>query len=183
MAYILFTPILMAIITSASMLTGCQFSLSYVSLPTVLQTPPDTPEHLILAQFKTSFLRGFHLCPMNAIPTSVVCLLNAILTYWYGDTKRALLLLVAGAFIVGIVPFTLRFIVPLEETLLKKNAEVQKARGAQANEIAGEKIGAIVVGSDGGVPETRKQIEEWVRLNYIRTIFPAIGVAVAWSLW
>lgn len=79
---------------------------------------------------------------------------------------RAPRLLVAGGLMIGIVPYTLALIVPLEEQLLSLESRVR--RGEQAD-VRNEDV--------------VDKLETWRWLNYGRTLLPALGVAMAWTLW
>lgn len=83
---------------------------------------------------------------------------------------------------IGIVPFTLKMIVPIEEIMLTKEAKLTKARqlAAEHNGIDGK---AEALGSDGSAAETRRLLKRWATLNYWRTTLPLVGALVAWSVW
>ncbi|KAH6884203.1 hypothetical protein B0T10DRAFT_493739 [Thelonectria olida] len=176
----LYRPLLGVSITASSFLVGCQFSLSHVSLATITG-PPHVPENTLLTQFRTVFNRGFHLCPSSAFFSSFVCFANAALTYRHSPNVELTLqglpgrvprLLLAGSLMVGIVPYTLALIVPVEEVLLKREAKIAKAR------------------KDGSAPtegstmdDTMALLRRWNVLNYGRTMLPLLGAIVAWTLY
>lgn len=84
-------------------------------------------------------------------------------------------LLVAGSFMIGIVPYTLSLIVPLEEVLLNKQARLVKAaEKLDHNGVSERKVSA---------EETRSLLNRWAVLNYGRTALPLVGLVVAWSIW
>ncbi|KAI2627781.1 hypothetical protein GGR54DRAFT_431759 [Hypoxylon sp. NC1633] len=170
MDHLLFKPLLITSITTSSFVVGCQLSLSHVSLPMLLNQP-NLPETTILGQYRTLFLRGFHLCPMPSIFSAACCLTNAALVYYKNGkvTPQVTRLGLAASLIIGLIPFTLAFIVPGEEKLLKKGAKLAKEK----QEIT----------SDASLEETRQMLEKWNVLNYVRTLFPLAGVVVAWTVW
>ncbi|KAL1971162.1 hypothetical protein VTN77DRAFT_113 [Rasamsonia byssochlamydoides] len=173
MAHILFRPLLAASITVASFQTGCQLSLSYVSIATVTG-PPYVSEGVLLTQWKTLFARGFHLCPSSAFFSGLCCFANAALTYVSeGTSARMWTLLAAGSCMIGIVPFTLMTIVPLEKVLLGKEARLAKAR---REKVEGPE-------DEASAAETRRLLKRFNTLNYVRTILPVVGVIVAWNAW
>lgn len=141
------------------------------------------PEYTALSMWKVTFDRGFYLCPTQAMFSSLVFLLNALLTFVYGQPESsshncALTMLVAGILAISLVPFTLFVIVPLEETLLKRHEKLSR-----------EDIHTISKGnihSDTGLfsqaIESRRVMEKWVSLNYVRTILPAVTVTWIWLM-
>jgi hypothetical protein len=162
------------------MIKGCLLGLSYVSTAAIL-SPPGVPEVLMLSMWRTVFVRGFHLCPSLAIFSGLICFVNAYLSHRHEansvslgqDSSRVYLLLVAGAFMIGIVPFTLYMIVPTEEIMLKKEAKLDDGINGKAG----------TSGSEGSAAETRRLLKRWATLNYGRAILPMVGVLVAWSVW
>jgi len=172
------------------MIKGCLLGLSYVSTAAIL-SPPGVPEVLMLSMWRTVFVRGFHLCPSLAIFSGLICFVNAYLSHRHEansvslgqDSSRVYLLLVAGAFMIGIVPFTLYMIVPTEEIMLKKEAKLTKARQLAAKLDDGINGKAGTSGSEGSAAETRRLLKRWATLNYGRAILPMVGVLVAWSVW
>ncbi|KAA6409708.1 MAG: hypothetical protein FRX48_06320 [Lasallia pustulata] len=186
MAHFLYKPLLIASITASAILTGNQFSLSYVSVASILR-PPTVAEVHLLSMFRGVFLGGFHLCPPLAFFSGLVCYLNAFLSYWHESgsvvleqaSSSVIPLLVAGSFMMGIVPFTLYMIVPVEEILLEKEAKLaktQKLAAGHDTSIDGE------AEAKGSAAETRRLLKRWAKLNYVRTIFPLVGLVVAWSI-
>ena len=73
----------------------------------------------------------------------------------------------------GMVPYTLMWVVPLEEVLLKRERDLVKS-GDEA-ESKNDKNQRSLAG-------TRKLLERWVTLNYWRMLIPFVGVMIAWSL-
>ncbi|KAI1372122.1 hypothetical protein F4677DRAFT_433535 [Hypoxylon crocopeplum] len=170
MNHLLYKPLLITSITASSFVAGCQLSLSYVSLPMILGQQ-DLPERTALSQYKTLFLRGFHLCPMPSIFSAVCCISNAAIIYYKHRqlTPQISRMVLAASLIIGLIPYTLAFIVPTEEKLLKKGAK-----------LANEKQESTSIASK---EETRQMMRKWNVLNYGRTLFPIAGVLVAWTLW
>ena len=94
-------------------------------------------------------------------------------------SSRVVPLLVAGSFMMGIVPFTLYTIVPVEEILLEKEAKLAKTQKLAAGydtSIDGE------AEAKGSASETRRLLKRWAKLNYVRTTFPLVGLVVAWTI-
>lgn len=84
---------------------------------------------------------------------------------------------------IGIVPFTLSMIVPIEEVMLKKEAKLNKTRKPTLELHDGINGKAQALGSEGSAAETMRLLKRWVMLNYGRTMLPLVGVLVAWSVW
>ena len=74
---------------------------------------------------------------------------------------------------LGMVPYTLMWIVPLEEVLLKREKDLMKF-GDEAKSKSKEKQESLA--------RTRKLLERWVTLNYCRMSIPFVGVMIAWTL-
>ena len=165
-------------------ISGCLFSLSYVSVAAILSAPGVADVHM-LSMWRTVFVRGFHLCPSQAILSGILCFVNALLTYCLeqDSSSRVYSLLIAGAFMIGIVPFTLSMIVPLEEIMLAKETKLSKAQQQAAENGKGINGRAEGLGGEGSAAETRRLLKRWAMLNYGRTILPVVGVLVAWSIW
>lgn len=129
----------------------------------------------MLAQFKVIFLRGFRLCPPFALIASLANFSNAFISWRSNDgTGMALRFLLAGLCTASLVPFTLLFVVRCESLLLEKGAEMAKVTQRVDRKQGEEKTSLSAA-------RTRDLIEEWARLNYIRTLFPLIGALVAYS--
>ncbi|MCJ1366946.1 hypothetical protein MMC16_006077 [Acarospora aff. strigata] len=168
---------------------GCLFSLSYVSVATIL-SPPNVPDVLMLSLWRSVFLRGLHLCPPLAVFSGLCCFANAYLTHRHEahsvtsdqGSSRVYPLLIAGSLMIGIVPYTLKMIVPIEEIMLQKEAKLTKARQPAAELDSGVNGKAEGLGSEGSAAETRGLLKRWVMLNYGRTMLPFAGALVAWSV-
>ena len=149
-------------------------SLTYVSLATIMTAP--LPEHVLLAQWKTSFLRGFHLCPTSSFFAGGCLLINALLTYFLAEGNqwgRIRTLLLSAAFILSLVPYTLSIIVPLEKVLLKKEAQYRTKPRAEKDEG----------GNATSLVETKALLVKFGKLNYVRTLLPLLGAVTAWFAW
>ncbi|KLU88057.1 hypothetical protein MAPG_07044 [Magnaporthiopsis poae ATCC 64411] len=166
MSHLFFKPLLAASITGAAFVTGCQISLSYVSLASILG-PKDLDEKRALGQFRSVFDRGFHLCPLPAIASGLCCFANAALVTMgrRSDGSTATRLIASGLLMIGLVPYTLIFILPTEEWLLKR-----------------EKNANSGLRSDTEEKKTWVLLRRWGQLNYIRAIFPLAGMVLAWTL-
>ena len=75
---------------------------------------------------------------------------------------------------IGLVPYTIAFILPVEDPLLEREAVLSKTH-ALGNGHA-EK-------TEDSSEDTLALIKKWNFRNYIRAMIPALGVAVAWSLF
>ena len=90
---------------------------------------------------------------------------------------------------IAIVPNTLFMIVPIEETMLIKEAKLTKARLPTAEQDksivdqASMDFKVEALRGDESAAETRRLLNRWTVLNYGRTILPVIGALVAWSVW
>ena len=141
----------------------------------------EVPESTLLAMWHHVFIRGFHTCPSLGIFSSIVSALNAILTYgdevfstgsWFPSTHVYMILL-SGFFMFGMVPYTLTWVVPLEDTLMKRERDLEKF-GDEAKSKNDERRQSLA--------RTRKLLEYWVTLNYCRMFIPFVGVMIAWTL-
>lgn len=81
---------------------------------------------------------------------------------------KVLSLIIAGSFMVGIVPYTLALIAPVEEILLKKEATMRGKSATPKNERS--------------ALETKMQLQFWAKLNYGRAALPLVGTLIAWSI-
>ncbi|KAK6852137.1 hypothetical protein PG995_012262 [Apiospora arundinis] len=203
MEHSLYRPMLASCITVSSYLVGCQLSLSHVSAAALLNTPNIT-EEAALNQFSTIFRRGLHLCPPAAFFSGLTCYANAALSYYYyyrgGDGRSEIVaarpeivprLLLTGTLMIGIVPFTLTWIVPVEEPLLHRNKTFANKKHCARHEMMPREYGdergteAERVRKEKEARErdqTLEQVRRWNHLNYIRVFFPAAGVISAWYL-
>ncbi|KAJ5303998.1 acyl-CoA N-acyltransferase [Penicillium atrosanguineum] len=182
MPHALYQPLLVASATIASVLTGCQLSLSYVSVAAILSAP-DAPEYTALTMWKTTFNRGFYLCPLQAMLCSAIFAVNSIVTLVYGDAsmpghKGFLPLLIGGIISISLVPYTLVTIVPLEETLLERHGSLSRElnQGAKNDKVHGDTAGVAAA------IQTRAIMRKWISLNYVRTLIPALTVVWAWTM-
>jgi hypothetical protein len=157
--------------------------LSHVSLATIL-AEPDLSEARLLSQFRTIFIRGFQLCPFSAFFSSGCNFINAALLYrsmtdsslkklWQSRLPR---LVSSGLLVLGIVPYTLLFIVPVEEPLLKKEKAMRRPQS----------VGSVDSSPEGGKQaglQTMSLLQRWNVLNYGRTVLPFAGMLLAWSIY
>ncbi len=144
----------------------------------------DAPEMIVLAMWHLVFIRGFYACPTIGFFSSGVSALNAIITYcsevystrsWSPSILVGAILL-SGFFMFGMVPYTLKWVVPLEEVLLKKERDL-------LNSEKGGKSRGDSHSSQESLIETRELLTEWVALNYGRMVIPFVGVVIAWTIW
>jgi hypothetical protein len=76
---------------------------------------------------------------------------------------------------IGLVPFTVAFILPVEDPLLEREAALSNGHAPEASP-GGRKE------KTGAADDTLVLLKKWTFRNYIRTIVPALGVATAWTL-
>lgn len=162
---------------------GNIFSLSYVSMGSILGAT-DTSEKMLLEMWHLVFVRGFYACPTIGFFSSGISALNAIITYGsevystasWSPSIHVYAILLSGLFMFGMVPYTLKWIVPLEEVILKKERDLLdsdkdgKSKGDSHS-------------SQESLAETRKLLAQWVVLNYGRMVIPFVGVVIAWTVW
>ncbi|CAI7654945.1 unnamed protein product [Penicillium glandicola] len=181
MAHTLYHPLLVAGATVATSLTGCQLSLSYVSVPAILSIS-DISEYATLSMWRVTFNKGFHLCPTQAFLSSLIFFLNAFLTFLYGDasspdSKSVYPLLIAGFLAISLIPFTLAMIVPLEEALIKRHGTLSReGSNAFGKGNISKEHGAVAA------TRTRDLMKQWTSLNYTRTVLPLATVIWVWAM-
>lgn len=144
---------------------------------------PDVGEYTALSMWKVTFNRGFYLCPTQAMFSSSIFVLNAFLTFLYGQPENSsqnivYMLLMAGILAMSLVPFTLVMIVPIEESLLERHRKLSR-EGPQT--ISQGKLHSNAAATLRAM-ESRRVMEKWVSLSYLRTILPAVTVAWIWLM-
>ncbi|MCJ1268832.1 hypothetical protein MMC22_008720 [Lobaria immixta] len=162
---------------------GNLFSLSFVSMGSILSAT-DAPEKILLEMWHLVFTRGFYACPTIGFFSSGISALNAIITYGsevystgsWSPSIRVYAILLSGLFMFGMVPYTLKWVVPLEEVLLKKERDLLHSE-------KGGKSRGDSHSSRHSLMETRKMLALWVALNYGRMVIPFVGVVIAWTIW
>lgn len=143
----------------------------------------DVSEYTALSMWKVTFDRGFYLCPTQAMFSSFIFLLNALLTFMYGQPESSsrncvYTMFVAGILAISLVPFTLVTIVPLEEALLERHGKLSR-EGVHA--MSKGKLQSDAAGTAKAI-ESRRLMEKWVSLNYVRTVLPALTVSWIWLM-
>lgn len=125
---------------------GNLFSLSFVSRESILSAT-DAPEQTVLTMWPLVFIRGFHACQTIGFFSSGISGVNAIITYGsetystgsWSPNIRVYAILISGLYMFGMVPYTKKWIVPLEEVLLKKERELlNKDRDVLSSEKGGK---------------------------------------------
>lgn len=66
---------------------------------------------------------------------------------------------------IGLVPYTLIFILPMEEWLLEREKDANSGMRSDTEE-----------------KKTWVLLRRWGQLNYVRAIFPLAGMLLAWTL-
>ncbi|KAA8570364.1 hypothetical protein EYC84_002659 [Monilinia fructicola] len=115
-------------ITASSALAGANLSISFITVPRILESPP----HLLLKQWNNLFQQGKAFFPVaSLIPAGSYFFLA------YKQTSKLKLKLfgAAGALAVGIIPYTLLFMLYTNSKLLGK---VDEAQGVYANQSGGD---------------------------------------------
>ena len=169
---------------------GNLFSLSYVSMRSILGAT-DASEQILLAMWHLVFIRGFYACPTIGFFSSGISALNATITYGsevystgsWSPSIRVYAILLSGFFMFGMVPYTLKWIVPLEEVLLKKEKDLLMERRDLLSSEEGGKVRYDSQSSRESLTETKEMMEQWVALNYGRMVIPFVGVVIAWTIW
>ena len=69
---------------------------------------------------------------------------------------------------IGLIPFTVAFILPVEDPLLEKEAAIGSGKETSEGSNADETVALL---------------RKWNVRNYIRATIPAMGMGVAWSLY
>jgi hypothetical protein len=132
--------------------------------------------------WRTTFNKGFYLCPLQSMLCSAIFAVNSILTFVYDDAslsddKGFFPLLIGGILSISLVPFTLAMIVPLEETLLGRHGTLSREhiQGTGQEKVHDKATAAAAI-------QTRNLMRKWVSLNYVRTLIPAMTVVWAWTM-
>lgn len=146
-----------------------------MSINTILG-PPHLGAANVLNQFRSVFVNGFYLCQTTAIFLGLCCFANAALgaIHCYrhysavdfrlsGPVPR---LLLAGGLMVGIVPYSILFVVPVEEELTEIESRLTRGEDVYLDN-----------------KDIREMMSTWKLLNYGRMVLPVIGAAIAWTLW
>lgn len=143
---------------------------------------PDIPERTLLAMWHQIFVRGFRACPTLGFFSSGVSVLNALLLYangfcadasWAPSTEVYIVLL-SGLFMFGMVPYTLTWVVPLEEMLLKRERDIVVSEEGPSKSDGNNPQRALV--------DTTAMLHRWVALNYYRMVIPFVGVIIGLTL-
>ncbi|KAL3418418.1 hypothetical protein PVAG01_10134 [Phlyctema vagabunda] len=136
-------------ITGSLFLSGAISSISFITIPALLESPPAT--RILLQQWSSVFFKGAARAPAAA---ALACVSYGYATY--AQTKHGKdwrLSTLAGVLTIAIVPFTIIFMSKTNNRLLAGAA------------------GALVTSTD----EARSLLTKWVRLNAIRSLLPLVG--------
>lgn len=115
-------------ITASSALAGASLSISFNTIPRLLESPP----HLLLKQWNNLFQQGKAFFPIaSLIPAGSFF----FLAYKQTDKLKLKLFAAAGALAVGIVPYTLLFMMYTNTKLLGK---VDEEQAVYANQYGGD---------------------------------------------
>lgn len=75
----------------------------------------------------------------------------------------------------AMVPYTLKWVVPLEEVLIKKQRGLEKMKQEAKPDSDSHN-------EQESIAATRRMFDQWVTLNYGRMVLPFVGVMIAWTL-
>ncbi|KAJ8059194.1 hypothetical protein OCU04_012165 [Sclerotinia nivalis] len=115
-------------ITASSAIAGASLSISFIAVPRLLESPP----HLLLKQWNNLFQQGKAFFPFaSMIPAASFF----FLAYKQTDKLKLKMFATAGALAVGIMPYTILFMMHTNKKLLGK---VDEAQGAYANQAGGD---------------------------------------------
>lgn len=79
---------------------------------------------------------------------------------------------------IGVVPYTLITVSPTNRILMAREKLLIERSYAETNESA------TATSLEGGTMEdSRRLVNKWARLNYIRAALPAVGAVLAWTCW
>lgn len=135
---------------------------------------PRLSEASIVTLWKHVYCRGFNVSPFTAVISGVISLTNAYLT-GSTDRLRANRLVVAGLFMIGVVPFTLITISPTNRILMAREVNLQSTA---------EKMGGKTdVQEKGTMEDSRRLVQKWANLNLIRAMLPAAGALATLTAW
>lgn len=127
-------------------------SLSLIAVPVFLETTTEPAQ--LLHQWARMFHYGQRVAPTMAFATSLLYASTAI--YKRAAGRRWVIFAVAGVTTMIMVPFTLLFMVPTNDTLFRLGAERKAA-------------------SVASLGEAQELVTKWSRLHVVRSLFPLAG--------
>lgn len=80
---------------------------------------------------------------------------------------KAIRLFVAGSLMLGVVPYTIALVAPINRKMMKRHAELTAKSGKKEETAA---TGA----------ETKRLVKKWEVLNYGRMLLPLTGAILTW---
>ncbi|KAF1919161.1 hypothetical protein BDU57DRAFT_512096 [Ampelomyces quisqualis] len=150
-------------ITASAYVCGSNLCLSFISIPAVMQAPAP----IAAKQWYTVFMRGGYFAKPFALAAALA---SAYVASQHDTSSRAFKLNLAAAVLLPcIVPFTLAFIVPLNEKLIEKMDSL-------ASTSLEDK--AVETGVADG-ETTHALIDKWATLNVARAGFLVAGTLCA----
>ncbi|KAI9642284.1 hypothetical protein NHQ30_009086 [Ciborinia camelliae] len=115
-------------ITASSALAGASLSISFIAVPRILESPP----HLLLKQWHNLFQQGKAFFPIaSLIPAASFF----FLAYKQTSQLKLKMFAAAGALMVGIIPYTVLFMMYTNTKLLGK---LDEAQGVYTNQSGGD---------------------------------------------
>lgn len=153
---------------------GFLFALSYISIPAILKTP-GIPEVTLVTLWRYVYFRGFHISPFLAVFSGICSITSSYATVNKNTANR---LILAGLFMIGVVPYTLITVSPTNRILMAREKLLIERSYAETNE-------SVTATSLEGetMEDSRRLVNKWARLNYIRAALPAVGAVLAWTCW
>jgi hypothetical protein len=124
--------------------------------------------------WKSVYFRGFYISPPLAVGSALcsfanayIALSNTTLEPLVRQTK-AIRLFVAGSLMLGVVPYTIAVVAPINRKMMRRHAELTAKTGKKEETAAS---GA----------EAKRLVKMWEVLNYGRMLLPLTGAILAWS--
>lgn len=115
-------------ITATSALAGASLSISFISVPRLLESPP----HLLLKQWNNLYQQGKAFFPTASIIPAASFF---FLAYKETDKLKLKLFATAGTLALGMMPYTILFMLYTNKKLLDKADEAQ---GLYADQVGGD---------------------------------------------
>ncbi|KOS19949.1 Noranthrone monooxygenase [Escovopsis weberi] len=144
---------------TACFLSGAMTGISAITVPVLLDTTAHPAQ--LLSQWSRLYHYGHIMMPSVAVATTG---LFALLALRSKQRQFQLVYAVAGAATIGIVPFTLLFMVATNDALFRLE---KLALAAQ--------VGADVASQAVDLIFARELVVKWARLHAIRSLFPLLG--------
>ncbi|THH19405.1 hypothetical protein EW146_g1742 [Bondarzewia mesenterica] len=156
-------------LVASGMLSGGILSSSVIAGPALFLAASTNEPNLLARQWETVYTRGRNVAiPLGTLASS--SFLYTAYAHYAAESPRGMWekYAVAGALCIAIVPFTL--------TVMKANVRaLQRAAKGVSETAEGEKGKERELSVDGQVSE----VVRWIRLNFVRALFPLTGFGIA----